>query len=103
MNTQLLTSTVGPIELWAFSTTTEDVELRNRLYARIGPVETRRVLANLFPSGTVKPLVEERLTKAKESSSVIEEVDNISIIEELMTDILSAYSANPDVKKLSTS
>jgi len=100
MNTQLLTSTVGPIELWAFSTTTEDVELRNRLYARIGPVETRRVLANLFPSGTVKPLVEERLTKAKESSSVIEEVDNISIIEELMSDILTAYSANPDVKKL---
>lgn len=101
MNTQLLTSTVGPIELWAFSTTTEDVELRNRLYTAIGPVEARRVLANLFPSGTVKPLVEERLIKAKESASMIEEVDNIGIIEALMTEILNAYSANPDVKKLS--
>lgn len=100
MNTQLLTSTVGPIELWAFSTTTEDVELRNRLYARIGPVETRRVLANLFPSGTVKPIVEDRLTKAKESSSLIEDIDNIGIVDELMSEILAAYSANPDVKKL---
>lgn len=100
MNTQLLTSTVGPIELWAFSTTTEDVELRNRLYARIGPVETRRVLANLFPSGTVKPIVEDRLTKAKESSSVIEDISNIGIVDELMSEILAAYSANPDVKKL---
>ncbi|MBP9725954.1 MAG: type IV secretion protein IcmB [Gammaproteobacteria bacterium] len=101
MNTQLLTSTVGPIELWAFSTTTEDVELRNRLYTRIGPVEARRVLANLFPSGTVKPIVEDRLVKAKESSAMIEDIDNIGIIEELMSEILLAYSANPDVKKLS--
>lgn len=100
MNTQLLTSTVGPIELWAFSTTTEDVELRNRLYSRIGPVEARRVLANLFPSGTVKQVVEERLLKLKEKSTVIEDIDNIGIIESLTSEILMAYSANPDVKKL---
>src|SRR3990167_11206291 len=37
MNTQLLTSTLGPIELCAFSTTAEDARLRNRLYERLGP------------------------------------------------------------------
>ncbi len=50
INTQLLTNTLGPIELWAFSTTAEDARLRNLLYQKIGPTEARRVLANLFPS-----------------------------------------------------
>ena len=36
MNTQLLTSTLGPIELWAFSTTAEDARLRNNLYKELG-------------------------------------------------------------------
>src|SRR4029077_14719306 len=51
INTQLLTNTLGPIELWAFSTTAEDARVRNKLYEKLGPGEARRVLANLFPSG----------------------------------------------------
>ena len=51
MNTQLLTSTISPEELWAFSTTTEDVYIRDQLYEEIGPVETRRLLAKKFPYG----------------------------------------------------
>lgn len=100
LNTQLLTSTIGPIELWAFSTTTEDAQLRNRLYEKLGPKETRRLLANLFPSGTIKPLVEERLAKLKEDPTMISEIDNTGIVDELLEEILTAYSINPDVKKL---
>ncbi len=48
-NTQLLTSTLGPVELWAFSTTAEDARVRNRLYQIMKPAEARRVLAALFP------------------------------------------------------
>lgn len=101
MNTQLLTNTLGPIELWAFSTTAEDARLRNNLYQRIGPSEARRLLANLFPSGSVKSLIEKRLTTLKEKQGVIEEGSGLSIADQLMEEILEAYSRNPDVKSLS--
>lgn len=102
MNTQLLTNTLGPIELWAFSTTAEDARLRNKLYQRLGPKEGRRVLANLFPSGSVKKLVEERLANMKEQAGVIEEDAGLSIADQLLEEILEAYSRNPDVKSLSS-
>lgn len=100
MNTQLLTNTLGPIELWAFSTTAEDARLRNKLYQRLGPKEARRLLANLFPSGSVKALIEGRLAILKEQLGVIEEGSNLSVIDQLMEEILTAYSVNPDVKSL---
>lgn len=101
MNTQLLTNTLGPIELWAFSTTAEDARLRNKLYVKINPKEARRLLANLFPSGSVKKLIEERLAVLKEKQGVIEEDANLSIADQLLEEILEAYSRNPDVKSLS--
>src|SRR6185312_12705224 len=79
INTQLLTSTLGPVELWGFSTPAEDARTRNKLYAKIGPREARRVLANLFPSGSDKSLVEKRLAQLKEQQGVIQEVSNLSI------------------------
>lgn len=100
MNTQLLTSTLGPVELWAFSTTAEDAQIRNKLYQKMGPAEARRVLANLFPNGSVKSLVESRLATVKEQQGVIEEVSNAGIVDQLVDEIMQAYSANPDVKKL---
>jgi intracellular multiplication protein IcmB len=101
MNTQLLTSTLGPIELWSFSTTAEDARIRNKLYLKIGPGEARRVLANLFPSGSVKALVEARLATLKEIPGMIEETNNLSIADQLLEEILEAYSQNPDVRSLS--
>jgi intracellular multiplication protein IcmB len=100
MNTQLLTSTLGPIELWSFSTTAEDARIRNKLYVKIGPAEARRVLANLFPSGSVKSLVEQRLATLKEQQGMIEEASGLSISDQLLEEILDAYSKNPDVKSL---
>lgn len=100
MNTQLLTNTLGPIELWSFSTTAEDARLRNRLYEKIGPKEARRVLANMFPSGSVKKLIEERLALLKEQQGMIEEGANLSVADQLLMEILDAYSKNPDVKSL---
>ncbi len=100
MNTQLLTSTLGPVELWAFSTTAEDARTRNKLYQKLGPAEARRVLANLFPNGSVKALVEMRLSKLKESQGMIEEANELGMIDKLVEEIMEAYSVNPDVKSL---
>lgn len=100
INTQLLTSTIGPIELWAFSTTAEDAKLRNILYRRLGPVRARQLLARLFPSGSAAKLLEERLASAREEEGFIGEVSTLGIVDELAKEILEAYSKNPDVKAL---
>ncbi len=99
-NTQLLTSTLGPVELWAFSTTAEDAQVRNKLYVKLKPAEARRVLANLFPNGSVKPLIEARLAVIKEQKGMIEEANVLGVVDRLVEEILQAYTANPDVKKL---
>jgi intracellular multiplication protein IcmB len=102
INTQVLTSTLGPIELWSFSTTAEDARLRNSLYQKLGPKEARRLLAVLFPSGSVKSLIEDRLSMVREEEGMIEEADSSSLVDKLLKEILDAYAANPDVKSLQT-
>jgi intracellular multiplication protein IcmB len=100
MNTQLLTCTIGPIELWAFSTTAEDAKLRNTLYLRLGPAKARQLLARLFPSGSASKLIEQRLDEVKQQTDFIGEVNNISVVDALVTEILEAYSKNPNVSSL---
>lgn len=56
----LLVNTLGPQKSWAFSTTSWDVALRNRLYAALGPQEARRRLAARFPGGSAKREIEVR-------------------------------------------
>lgn len=92
-NLQLLTNTIGPVEIWAFSTTTEDASIRNKLYRRLGPSEARKILAKLYPQGTIKPVVEERLSRMEEEEEegLIEEADSSSIIEELVEETIEAY------------
>ena len=42
---QHLYNTLGPIELWALSTSAEDVAIRNRLYNKLGAGRARQMLA----------------------------------------------------------
>jgi intracellular multiplication protein IcmB len=100
INVQILTLTLGPIELWAFSTTAEDAAVRNHLYRHLGPAEARRVLANLYPGGSVAKVIEERLASMKLREGLIEEDDKRSAIDQLVNDILNAYSKDPNVKVL---
>ncbi|KTC91024.1 type IV secretion protein IcmB [Fluoribacter dumoffii] len=100
VNVQLLTLTLGPVELWAFSTTAEDATVRNHLYRHLGPAEARRLLAALFPNGSVAKELETRLNNMKEKVGLIEDEMKESIIEQLINEILDAYSKNPDVKSL---
>lgn len=55
-----LYNTLGGVELWAFSTTAEDVAVRNRLYEIIGPKEARLELARRFPGGSAKEEIDRR-------------------------------------------
>ncbi|WP_133127913.1 type IV secretion protein IcmB [Legionella nagasakiensis] len=100
VNVQLLTLTLGPIELWAFSTTAEDAAVRNQLYRHIGPAEARRFLASLFPTGTVTKEISARLETLKEEKGLIEEEAKAGVIEGLIKDILDTYARDPSSKSL---
>jgi intracellular multiplication protein IcmB len=102
INIQLLCLTLGPQELWALNTTTTDAILRNMLYQKIGPKETRRVLAKLFPSGSASKMLESRLQLLKEESGLIEEDAKQNVILDLANEIITEYKKNPEVKMLAT-
>ena len=57
---QLLVNNLGPIELWALSTTPDDAALRNRLYEAVGFQEALRRLAKVFPTGSAQKEIERR-------------------------------------------
>ena len=85
---QMLVNSLGPIELWAFSTTPVDVALRARLYERIGPGEARRRLAKVFQTGTAKHEItrrkDERLRRGEEDGRA-----QASVIEELADELVN--------------
>ncbi len=100
INVQLLTLTLGPIELWAFSTTAEDATVRNHLYRQLGPAEARRLLATLFPNGSVGKEIESRLSDMKAREGLIQNEEKDSVVTQLINDILDAYSVDPNIKSL---
>lgn len=79
---QHLYNTLGPIELWAFSTSAEDVAIRNRLYDRLGAGRARQMLAATYPGGSARNEIRRRVLARSESgearaamiSSIIEEI-----------------------------
>jgi intracellular multiplication protein IcmB len=87
--TQLLTSTLGPIELWALSTSADDVSLRNRLYRKLDPAFARRLLAKRFPSGSACRVIENMLSDIKESDGFIDDAATNSIIDQLADEIIA--------------
>ncbi|ENV52033.1 IncI1 plasmid conjugative transfer protein TraU [Acinetobacter junii CIP 107470 = MTCC 11364] len=89
---QLLTNTIGPIEAWAFSTTAEDVALRNRLYKRIGTVAARRILATEYPLGSAMEKIESMRLDAKEDNEH-------GVIETLARELENLYLLNKEKVK----
>lgn len=87
---QHLYNTLGPIELWALSTSAEDVAIRNRVYLKLGASRGRQMLAAMFPGGSARSEIRRRVlarsedggdTRASMVSVIIEE-----IVEEIVTE-----------------
>lgn len=85
--TMLLSNTLGPIELWAFSTTTEDVVIRNKVYDKVGPKLARRALAQMFPGGSAKGEVEERRDRLKDRMATLDEGASSNVLEEIVNEV----------------
>ena len=86
--------------MWAFSTTAEDVRIRNALYDQIGAANTRTLLAKLYPTGSAAKEIEKRLATFKDANAtemeLITKEQTNSLIEQLINEILSIYrKSNP--------
>lgn len=92
---QHLINTLGPIELWALSTSAEDVVIRTRLYARLGAQRARQVLAANFPGGTARTEIRRRIALATEKGEV-EGAATSKVIEELVVEMVSRSLAMQD-------
>lgn len=84
---QHLFNTLGPIELWALSTSAEDVAIRNRLYAKLGAGRGRQLLAAAYPGGSARTEIRRRVIAKSEDgdprSALISE-----IIEEIVQELV---------------
>lgn len=79
---QHLYNTLGPIELWALSTSAEDVSIRNKLYGILGATRARQMLSHKFPGGSARNEIRRRVLANSEGgdsrqamiSAVIEQI-----------------------------
>lgn len=56
---QVLHTTAGPIETWAFNSSAADSPIRDAMYELVGPKEALIFLARRFPDGTARPFIEQ--------------------------------------------
>lgn len=84
----LLYNTLSPIETWAFSTTAEDAQLRNRLYDQLGAIEARKRLGRRFQSGSAKMDIERRVAGYVERGESEEHAQD-GVIQELVREIVA--------------
>lgn len=90
----LLYNTLGPTEIWAFSTSAEDTALRTRLYELLGPVEGRRVLAERFKTGSARKEIERRVAKALDRGMKNTADIEQGIIEQLVKELAGQKYSN---------
>jgi intracellular multiplication protein IcmB len=84
---QHLINTLGPIELWAFSTTAEDVTIRSRLYARLGASAARRLLAVSFPGGSARAEIRRRVTTLSDKGVDPEKATVGAVIDQIVEEL----------------
>lgn len=86
---QHLYNTLGPIELWALSTSAEDVAIRNRLYHKLGASRARQILAGTFPGGSARNEIRRRVLARSEEGEARAAMIS-AIIEELVEEMVEA-------------
>ena len=92
---QHLINTLGPIELWAFSTSTEDVAIRNRLYARLGASQARRLLAANFPGGSARSEIRRRVQDLSEQNKT-DQASVGAVIETVVNEMIESTQVRLD-------
>ncbi|MBU6475740.1 MAG: hypothetical protein KGQ70_07215, partial [Alphaproteobacteria bacterium] len=86
---QHLINTLGPIELWAFSTSVEDVLIRTKLYGRLGAGRARRLLAANFPGGSARQEIRRRVVLLSEKGDV-NNATVTAVIDQIVEEMVSS-------------
>ncbi|MDD5586218.1 MAG: type IV secretion protein IcmB [Alphaproteobacteria bacterium] len=94
---QHLVNTLGPVELWALSTSAEDVEVRTRLYIALGAPTARQILSQFFPGGTARHEIRRRVVLRTEKGEIESGATSV-VINELVEE-LTAYARNQKVNR----
>lgn len=84
-----LKNTIGPMKTWAFSTTSEDVALRDKLYSMMPPPDARKALAKRFPSGSAREEIVKRANErvGGDRDVIVTEDDKKKAKESVVTDL----------------
>jgi intracellular multiplication protein IcmB len=84
-----LTNSAGSYAKWAFSTTAEDMQVRNRLYDFLGCSRTLEILRKMYPGGTIKDEIERRKARLE----IISGEKNVDLIEQIVNELMKAAEA----------
>jgi intracellular multiplication protein IcmB len=89
---QHLINTLGPIELWALSTSAEDVAIRSRLYNILGASRSRQILAANFPGGSARSEIKRRImmNSEKKGAEYQKSAAQSEVIEEIVRELIEA-------------
>ncbi len=93
---QHLVNTLGPVELWALSTSGEDVEVRGRLYVALGAPHARQILAQFFPGGSARQEIRRRVVLRTERGEIESGATSV-VINELVEELI-AYARSQQIK-----
>lgn len=85
---QFLINTLGPIELWALSTSAEDVAIRNRLYGRLGAGRGRQLLAAAYPNGSARNEIKRRVLIRSEKEGESRSALTSAVIDEIVDELI---------------
>jgi intracellular multiplication protein IcmB len=86
---QHLINTLGPIELWALSTSSEDVAIRKRLYTKLGASRARQMLSAAFPGGSARAEIKRRVFAASDDSES-QSMATSKIIEDIVDELIQS-------------
>lgn len=89
---QVVVNTLGPIELWALTTTPVDVALRARMYERAEPKRARALLARRYASGSAQEDVERRMRAAEERGKP-EAATESAVLDAIVAELAGAAAA----------
>ncbi|MGD9369153.1 MAG: hypothetical protein PVH87_25830 [Desulfobacteraceae bacterium] len=84
---QTLTNTISPMAIWAFSSTKEDMTVRDALFEKLGVKKTLKLLAKHWPGGIQTEA--ERRRRLFEESGLDQEAKNVeaTLIDELLEQV----------------
>ncbi|MCB9964140.1 MAG: type IV secretion protein IcmB [Rhodospirillales bacterium] len=100
---QHLINTLGPIELWAMSTSSEDVTIRTRLYNTLGAGAARQLLAANFPGGSARSEIKRRVLMRAEKArggDMDKSGAQSEVINEIVNELIEAAKSKLDKSEI---